>query len=91
MKQIYSFEKKAPPVLNESMIYAKIEKRKVYKQTALFAVAGILQLIAVMMFAFVCVKLYPWIAIACFAYVLLSIIGCGAIAVVYTRKGGLSI
>ena len=42
MKQIYNFEQHKPPVLNENMLRAELERRRLRWQTALLALAGIL-------------------------------------------------
>ena len=46
MNQIYNFEQHKPPVLNENMLRAELERRRLRWQTALVAVAGTLLLIA---------------------------------------------
>ena len=35
MKQIYNFEQHRPPILNENMIRAEIDRRKLHLQTTL--------------------------------------------------------
>lgn len=88
MKQIYNFEQHNPPVLNENMLRNEIEKRQLRKQTIILAIAGVLAQIAVLMFGVMVGETYPIIAIACFGYVVVSIMGSSVIAMVYTRKGG---
>lgn len=88
MKQIYNFEQAQPPVLNESMIRAEMEKRRLRLQTTLLAVAAILLLVTVTLLGFFVYESYPRIALFCFTYTVVSATGGSVIAVVFTRKGG---
>ena len=90
MKQIYHFEQHKPPVLNENMLRAELERRRLRWQTALLALAGILLQVVVVLFGYSAIDWYPWISAACFGYVIISTTGCGVIAVVYSRKGGIT-
>ena len=88
MKQIYDFEQHKPPVLNENMLRAEVERRRLRWQTALIAVAGILmQVVLVALGLFVQFD-YPVITVICFGYVVMSTTGGSVLAVVCTRKGG---
>ena len=89
MKQIYNFEQHTPPVLNENIIRSEIERRKLQWQTTLLVLAGILIQVVVALFGYSAVDWYPWISVFCFVYIVISIIGCGVVAVVYSRKGGI--
>lgn len=91
MKQIYDFEKHNPPVLNESVLRNKMEQRKLRIQTALIAFASILVQAVLVMLGFFVFEEYPFISAICIVYVILSTTGGGVLAVVYTRKGGLTI
>ena len=44
-----------------------------------------------LMFGFMIGESYPMIAIVCFGYVLVSIMGSSTIAVIYARKGGITV
>ena len=88
MNQIYNFEQQKPPVLNENMLRAELERRRLRWQTALVAVAGTLLLIAAAMLGFLVLEDYPWITALCLAYVLFSATGGSVLAVVVTKKGG---
>ncbi len=88
MKQIYNFEQYTPPVLNENLLLAKKERRKLHCQTALIALAGILMQVAVLIFAFSVIRIYPVLTLLSIVYVAVSSIGAGVLTVVYTRKGG---
>lgn len=88
MKQIYNFEQQKPPVLNENMLRAELERRRLRWQTALLALAGILLQVVAVLFGYSAIDWYPWISAICFGYVIISTTGCGVIAVAYSRKGG---
>lgn len=89
VKQIYNFERHNPPALNENMIRAEIERRKLHGQTALLVLAGMLLQVVVVLFGYSAVDWYPWISAICFGYVVVSAAGCGVVAVAYSRKGGI--
>lgn len=91
MNQIYNFEQHKPPVLNENMLRAELERRRLRWQTALIAVAGILIQVLLILVGFVTKNEYPIITVVCLIYVVISITGSGVLAIVYTRKGGLTI
>lgn len=91
MNQIYNFEQHKPPVLNENMLRAELERRRLRWQTALIAVAGILIQILLVLFSFVTKNEYPIITVACLIYVVISITGSSVLAIVCTRKGGLTL
>lgn len=90
MKQIYNFEQHKPPVLNENMLRAELERRKLRWQTALLALAGILLQVVIALFGYSAIDWYPWVSAICFGYVIISTTGCGVIAVTYSRKGGIT-
>ena len=91
MNQIYNFEQHKPPVLNENMLRAELEQRRLRWQTALIAVAGILIQVLLILVGFVTKNEYPIITVVCLIYVVISITGSSVLAIVYTRKGGLTI
>ena len=88
MRQIYDFERHDPPALNENMLRAELERRKLRRQTALLAVAGLLLQAAVALLGYSALDWYPWLAALCFCHVIVSTTGCGVIAVTYSRTGG---
>ena len=90
MKQIYNFEQHKPPVLNENMLRAELERRRLRWQTALLALAGILLQVVIALFGYSAIDWYPWVSAICFGYVIISTTGCGVIAVTYSRKGGIT-
>ena len=88
MKQIYDFEQHQPPVLNENMLRAEVERRRLRWQTALIAVAGILMQIVLVALGIFVQYDYPIMTVICFGYVVLSTTGGSVLVVVCTRKGG---
>lgn len=88
MNQIYNFEQHKPPVLNENMLRAELERRRLRWQTALIAVSGILLLIVTALIGYLVLEDYPWITVLCLAYVLFSATGGSVLAIVVTKKGG---
>ena len=88
MKQIYDFEQYSPPALNERIVRAEIEQRKLRWQTAAITLAGILVQIVLVMLGLLTAEEHPIIAMVCFAYVALSATGGSVVAIIYTRKGG---
>lgn len=90
VKQIYNFEQHNPPIINENMIRAEMERRKQHWKTALLVLAGILLQIVVALFGYSAIDWYPWISAICFTYIVVSTTGGGIIAVIYSRKGGIT-
>lgn len=91
MKQIYHFGQTAPLVLNENMLRTELEKRRLRWQTALVAVAGILIQALLVVSGLLTINEYPLITAACLVYVVLSTTGGSVLAIICTRKGGLSL
>ena len=81
MKQIYNFETKQPPVLNESMLRAELEKRRLRRQTTIATVAGILMQLALLLLGFGLWEFHPLLSMGCIAYVILSATGSTIIAI----------
>ena len=88
MKQIYRFNRVSPPLLSEKTLRAEIERRRTLQHTAILAVAGILVNWCFVIAAFLLYPVNELLSIACLAYALVSIFCGGAIAAVYTTKGG---
>lgn len=59
MKQIYDFEQRTPPVLNEQMLRAELERRKLRIQTAVAVLAGFLLMIAAVLLGYSAIDWYP--------------------------------
>jgi hypothetical protein len=73
------------------MLRAELERRRLRWQTVLIAVAGILIQVLLILVGFVTKNEYPIITVVCLIYVVISITGSSVLAIVYTRKGGLTI
>lgn len=91
MKQIYDFDHYKAPLLDEKLLQQEMEKRQVRQHTAILALAGILFQIVIILLGYAAVDWYPWLASACFGYVVLSTTACGIIAIAYSHRGGLFI
>lgn len=90
MKQIYDFELNSPPVLNENMLRTELEHRKLCWQTALIALAGILLQAVMVVAGLLVMNDYPMLTILCLGYMVVSVTGGSVLAIVATRKGGIS-
>ncbi len=88
MKQIYDFEQRTPPVLNEQMLRAELERRKLRIQTAVAVLAGFLVMKAAVLLGYSAIDWYPVLSLLCFGYIMIAATGGGVIAIVYSRKGG---
>ena len=91
MKQIYSFEHSTPPILNEAMLRETLEKRRLQKQTALLAVAGILLQLVFLIYGLLTFQTEPQISMLCFGYIFISLVGSAFIVLAYIRKGGFAL
>lgn len=88
MKQIYDFERERPPVLNEAMLRRELEGRRVRRSALLILLSGVLLQLALLLFSFLVFGEYPAMALAVQCYVVVSMAGSGAIAIMYVQKGG---
>ena len=88
MKQIYNFEAKQPPVLNESLLRAELEKRRLRRQTTMAAISGILTQMALLLLAVVLVDYSVFLALACVAYVIVSATGGTVVAILLHSSAG---
>lgn len=88
MKQIYNFESKEPPVLNESMLKTELANRQLRRQTTMAAIAGILIQIVLLLCAVLLAKDYIIFSILCVAYVIFSATGGTVIAIIMNSRVG---
>lgn len=88
MKLIYDFEQRTPPVLNEQMLRAELERRKLRFQTAIAVLAGFLLMIAAVLLGYSAIDWYPMFSLLCFGYIITAATGGSVIAIIYSRKGG---
>lgn len=86
MKQIYNFERQAPPILNENMLRAENERRKTRRITALLAVSSLLILLSVLLLAIQLYEVVPILSVACVSYICIAVTGSSVIAIVYAQK-----
>ena len=86
MKQIYRFDCVPPPALSEKTLRAEIERRNTHKQTALFALAGILANWCLIIMAVMLYHVNAYLSIACASYIIIAMCGGGAIATVYLKN-----
>ena len=91
MKQIYDFEAKTPPALNENMLMEALENRNKKKQVTLLAVAGFLFQVALLFIGYLAFKTHPIITIICIAYAVISTVASLAITIIHTQKGGIQL
>lgn len=90
MKQTYDFERFTPPVLNEWMLRRELQKRTERLHTILLAVAGALFEALFALIGLLCMDAYPILALGCICFAIISTVGSGVIAIVFTQKGGMS-
>lgn len=88
MKQIYNFEAKQPPVLNESMLRAELKKRQLRRQTTMAAIAGILTQIIFLLCAVLLAETSPFLAACCVIYVIFSATGGTIVAIFMNSRIG---
>ena len=88
MKQTCDFERFDPPVLNEKMLRRELRKRAEQRRTVLLAVAGALFEALFVLLGFLCLDVYPVLALGCICFAAVSIAGSAAIAIVFAQKGG---
>jgi len=88
MKQIYNFESINPPVLNESMLRAELERRQLRRQTTLTAIAGILTQLVVLIVAFLLIEHSLLLAVVCISYVIFSTTGGTIVAIFMHSSAG---
>ncbi len=88
MRQTLDFERFDPPVLNERMLRRKLEERQERRYVVLLAIAGALLETALVLLGLLYWTVFPALSLGCFCFALISAAGGGAVAIVYTQKGG---
>lgn len=86
MTQIYRFDDIKPPAVSEETLRVEIERRKMKRQTALLALAGILAEVCLLITAFILQPINAVLSMILIAYVLVAMSGGGVIAIVFTHK-----
>lgn len=88
MKQIYNFDAKQPPILNESMLRTELAKRQLRRQTTLAAISGILTQLVILLAAFLLAEYSLFLSICCVVYVILSATGSTVVAILLHSNTG---
>ena len=88
MKQIYNFDAKQPPILNESTLRTELNKRKLHRQTTIATIAGILVQIALLLLAVLLSTDYVILSVCCVTYVIISATGSTVIAILMHSRSG---
>lgn len=87
MNQIYNFEQYEPPIINENMIKARLEKKRVVRNAAIVAAAGVLLQMMTLVLGVLAYSQYPIITFLCVIYVVVSMVSASVISIVYSKKG----
>lgn len=88
MKQIYDFSRQAPPPLSERELRRRLERRNQQRWAAALALAGALWQLALLLLALGLATVSPALGLAALAYAALSLLGGGAVALAFDRRGG---
>lgn len=83
MRQIYDFEVVNPPVLTESMLQEVLERKKLQRQTAAVALAGLLMQLSMLVLGAACYPVSPLLAWMTVGYSIISLSGGGVVALVF--------
>lgn len=86
MKQIYDFDRKSPPVINENRLRAELERRRLQRQTALLAAGSLLIVFCLLLASLLLHRTAPLLSLACAAYVCIAVTGGAVITLVFTEK-----
>lgn len=87
MNQIYNFEQYEPPIVNENMLKARLEKKKVIRNATIVATAGVLLQMMTLVIGILVYSQYPIITFLCVSYVVVATVGASVISIVYSKKG----
>lgn len=87
MNPIYNFDEHTPPVLNERMLRDELARRTLRRQTALLRIASLLVSLCFLLCGVLLFTEYLVLAIACLAFVIISLVGNGIISFVFYKSG----
>lgn len=87
MNQIYNFDEHTPPVLNERMLQDELARRTLRRQTRLLRIASLLVSLCFLLCGVLLFTEYLVLAIACLAFVIISLVGNGIISFVFYKSG----
>ncbi len=91
MKRMFDFDKYSPPNLCEEDIYERLEKRKKKYRLVMISLGNLLFQAALLLFSYMIYPVLPVCSIVVICYVFVSGAGSGAIAVIYSGKGGVNL
>lgn len=86
MRQIYHFEDKIPPAVNEQMLRQELEKRKAKKAAILLVIGSFFIMISILLIALPLYETNPLFSTICLLYVCVSIAGSLVMVIVFTLK-----
>lgn len=86
MNQIYHFDSYSPPILNEAMLRRERDRRRQQRVIAAAAVGGALTLFCLLALAFFLFPVAPRAALILSVYLTLSVMGAGAVALVFMKQ-----
>ena len=86
MRQIYRFDEIRPPAASEKTLRVEIDRRKMKRQTALLALAGVLVEMCLLITALILLPVNRVLSMICITYVCVAMSGSGVIAIVYVNK-----
>ena len=89
MNQIYNFNEHTPPVLTERMLRDELARRTLRRQTRLLRIASLLVSLCFLLCGVLLFSDYTLLAIACLAFVILSLVGNGIISFVFYKTGSI--
>ena len=87
MNQIYNFEQNEPPIVNENMLRARLDKKKAVRNASIVAVASVMLQMMTLLLGILMYSQYPIITFLCVSYVVVSMVGASVISIVYSKKG----
>lgn len=90
MTPSFDFERFDPPALDERDLRRELERREARRNTILLAIAGALFQALFVLLGVLYLEIFPVLALGCFCFALVSMGGSGAVAIVFTQKGGAS-
>ena len=86
MRQIYHFEDKIPPAVNEQMLRQELEKRRAKKAAILLVIGSFFIMISILLIALPLYETNPLFSTVCLLYVCVSIAGSLVIVIAFTLK-----
>jgi len=86
MNPAFDFDRHDPPHLSERALRAQLGQRRVRRQAALLACAGLLAQVALVLGGLMALERFPLLAGACFGYVLLATVGGSVVAAVFSSR-----